>query len=85
MNTCRAGESAIVPIMIGSDTVAVRLSARLLEKGVFVPPAMYPAVPAGESRLRFTISSTHSIEQLEKAVSELERLMREEGILGNAE
>ena len=85
MNTCRAGESAIVPIMIGSDTVAVRLSARLLEKGVFVPPAMYPAVPAGESRLRFTISSTHSIEQLEKAVSELEKLMREEGILGNAE
>ena len=85
MNTCRAGESAIVPIMIGSDTIAVRLSARLLEKGVFVPPAMYPAVPAGESRLRFTISSTHSIEQLEKAVSELEKLMREEGILGNAE
>jgi 7-keto-8-aminopelargonate synthetase-like enzyme len=42
---------------------------------------MYPAVPAGESRLRFTLSATHSIEQLETAVSELEKLMREEGIL----
>ena len=81
MNTCRAGESAIVPIMIGSDADAVRLSARLLEKGIFVPPAMYPAVPAGESRLRFTISATHSIDQLETAVSELEKLMRKEGIL----
>ena len=82
MNTCLAGESAIVPVMIGSDADAARLSIRLLEKGVFVPPAMYPAVPAGESRLRFTISSTHSEEQLEKAVSELEKLMREEGLLG---
>ena len=81
MNTCLAGESAIVPIMIGSDADAVRLSAKLLEKGVFVPPAMYPAVPVGESRLRFTISSTHSIEQLEKAVSELEKLMRAEGFI----
>ncbi len=81
MNTCLAGESAIVPIMIGSDADAAKLSAKLLEKGVFVPPAMYPAVPMGESRLRFTISSTHSIEQLETAVSELEKLMREEGLL----
>ena len=81
MNTCLAGESAIVPVMIGSDADAVRLSAKLLEKGVFVPPAMYPAVPRGESRLRFNISSTHSIEQLETAVSELEKLMREEGLL----
>jgi 8-amino-7-oxononanoate synthase len=81
MNTCLAGESAIVPIMIGSDADAARLSAELLEKGVFVPPAMYPAVPMGESRLRFTISSTHSIEQLETAVSELEKLMRAEGLL----
>ena len=81
MNTCLAGESAIVPIMIGSDADAAKLSAKLLEKGVFVPPAMYPAVPMGESRLRFTISSTHSIDQLETAVSELEKLMREEGLL----
>ena len=81
MNTCLAGESAIVPVMIGSDADAAMLSTKLLEKGVFVPPAMFPAVPAGESRLRFTISSTHSIEQLETAVTELEKLMREEGLL----
>ncbi|MBR0353533.1 MAG: aminotransferase class I/II-fold pyridoxal phosphate-dependent enzyme [Oscillospiraceae bacterium] len=81
MNTCLAGESAVVPILIGTDEDAARLSTELLNEGVFVPPAMYPAVPMGESRLRFTISSTHSIEQLEKAVSALARLMREEGFL----
>ncbi len=82
MNTCLAKESAIVPVLIGSDSDAARLSAELLEKGVFVPPAVYPAVPVGESRLRFTISSTHSTGQLEKAVSELEKLMRRDGMLG---
>ena len=81
MNTCLAGESAVVPIMIGTDADAARLSAELLDEGVFVPPAMYPAVPMGESRLRFTVSSTHSIEQLEKAVSSLAKIMRNEGFL----
>ena len=81
MDTCLAGESAVVPVMIGSDQDAARLSAELLDEGVFVPPAMYPAVPIGESRLRFTISSTHSIDQLEKAVSSLAKLMRKEGYL----
>ena len=81
MNTCLAGESAIVPVMVGSDADAARLSSEILKHGVFVPPAMFPAVPMGESRLRFTISATHSIEQLEKAVSVTAEVMRREGFL----
>ncbi len=81
MNTCLAGESAIVPVLIGDDADAVELSAKLMERGVFVPPAVYPAVPQGESRLRFTVSSTHSEEQLEKAIRELSALMHEKGFL----
>ena len=81
MNTCLAGESAIVPVLIGSDAQAAKISALLLEKGIFVPPAMYPAVPMGESRLRFTISATHNKEQLEKAVCATAEIMRKEGAL----
>ena len=81
MNTCLAGESAIVPVMVGSDRDAAYLSQEMIRRGVFVPPAMYPAVPRGQSRLRFTISATHSIEQLEKAVTVLSELMKEEGFL----
>lgn len=76
-----AGESAIVPVLIGSDADAARISQKLTDTGVFVPPAMYPAVPMGESRLRFTISATHSFEQLEKAVTLTAKIMREEGLL----
>ena len=81
MNTCLAGESAIVPVMVGTDADAARLSSEILKRGVFVPPAMFPAVPMGESRLRFTISATHSIEQLEKAVTVTAEVMRKEGFL----
>lgn len=76
-----AGKSAIVPVMIGSDADAARISSKLMEKGVFVPPAMYPAVPMGESRLRFTVSATHNEEQLEKAIAATAEIMREEGLL----
>lgn len=81
MNICRAGESAIVPIMIGSDVDAARISSLLMQRGIFIPPAMYPAVPMGESRMRVTISSTHSIEQLEEAITALSEIMHEEGFL----
>ena len=81
MNTCLAGESAIVPVMVGTDADAARLSSLILKEGVFVPPAMFPAVPMGESRLRFTVSATHSIEQLEKAVRVTAEVMRREGFL----
>lgn len=81
MDTCLAGESGIVPILIGDDAQAAKISSLLLGRGVFVPPAMYPAVPMGQSRLRFTVSSTHSIEQLEKAITETAKVMRDEGVL----
>ena len=81
MNIGLAGQSAIVPVLIGSDADAARLSSEMIKRGVFVPPAMYPAVRMGESRLRFTVSATHSEEQLEKAVTVLAELMRGEGLL----
>lgn len=81
LNTGLSGGSAIVPVIIGSDAEAAFISARLMEQGIFVPPAMYPAVPMGESRLRFTVSATHSTEQLEKAITVTAQIMREEGLL----
>ena len=63
--------------MVGSDSEAAYISGRMLEKGVFAPPALYPAVPPGKARIRFTISATHSIEQLEKGIMTLAEIMRE--------
>lgn len=38
-NTCLAGETAILPILVGRDEDAFALSMALLERGVFAPSA----------------------------------------------
>ena len=70
------GETPIVPIVVGSDLDAAKLSGELLKRGIFIPPAMYPAVPIGQARLRVSISSTHSIEQLETVIVNIADAMR---------
>lgn len=79
-NTCLASESAIVPIMVGNDEDAYILSTKLCQKGVFVPPAVYPAVPKGKSRLRFCVISEHNPEQIIRALDALVECCNEMGI-----
>ena len=74
-DTCRAAESAIVPVMIGPDDLAFQISSEMLERGVFVPPAVFPAVAKGQSRLRFSISAAHTPDQLHRALEVLEEVM----------
>lgn len=79
-NTCLAKETAIVPIMVGEDHYAYELSTLMLEHGVFVPAAVYPAVPKHQARLRFCLMSEHKPEQLDYALDTLEKLFKEKGI-----
>ncbi len=80
LDTCSAKESAIVPVMIGPDDLAFEISHELLMNGVFIPPAVFPAVPKGQSRLRLSISAAHSIEQLEEAAQTIARVCSEHGV-----
>ncbi|MDD4080561.1 MAG: aminotransferase class I/II-fold pyridoxal phosphate-dependent enzyme [Eubacteriales bacterium] len=80
LNTCLAGETAIIPILVGSDENAFLLSNLLRHKGVFVPPAVFPAVPKGKARLRFCVVSDHKEEQIIKALDTLVETAREAGI-----
>jgi len=81
LNTCLAKESAIVPILIGRDDLAFQISHEMLQMGVFVPPAVFPAVAKGQSRLRFSISSAHSLQQLEKALDVMETVAKKYGVI----
>ncbi len=78
-DTCLAGETAVAPILVGEDVIAYELSRLLLECGVFVPPAVYPAVPRNQARLRFCLTSMHKKEQAAFAMETLERLIAEHG------
>jgi 8-amino-7-oxononanoate synthase len=76
-DTCLAGESPIIPVMIGKDEDAFMISKMMLNKGVFVPTAVFPAVPRDKARLRFNVISEHSHEQIRMALTSLSETIRE--------
>ena len=80
LDICLAGETAVLPVMVGKDEDAWLLSNELKKRGVSVPPAMYPAVPKGKARLRFCVISEHKPEQIEQALDILETTARDFGI-----
>ncbi|TKB46812.1 8-amino-7-oxononanoate synthase [Ferrimonas sediminicola] len=54
----------IKPLMVGDSHKALALSAALREKGLWIGAIRPPTVPAGQARLRLTLSASHSDEQL---------------------
>lgn len=52
-------ESAIFPVILGSNERALAAAAELLEEGFLVPAIRYPTVPRGSARLRVTLSAAH--------------------------
>jgi 8-amino-7-oxononanoate synthase len=79
-HTCLAQNTAILPILVGEDKAAFVLCHKLKEQGVFVVPAVYPAVPRGQARLRFCVTSEHKKEQIVAALDSLQQIARSEGI-----
>jgi len=65
---------------VGSDENAFLLSNMLRHKGIFVPPAVFPAVPKGKARLRFCVVSEHKPEQIVRALDALLEAAEEAGI-----
>jgi 5-aminolevulinate synthase len=70
-----AGETHIVPLMVGDPVKAKKISDTLLaEYGVYVQPINYPTVPRGTERLRFTPGPFHDetmMQELTKALLEI--------------
>jgi len=73
------GESAspVIPIVVGADMDAFRMTIRLQEEGVFVNPVVSPAVPEGRAMIRTSYMATHSGEHLDIALTALEKVGRE--------
>ena len=67
--------TAIQPILIGSNEEALRAGAALYERGLWVPAIRPPTVAPGTERLRVTLSAAHThdeVAQLAAALNELE-------------
>jgi glycine C-acetyltransferase len=52
-------DTAIVPVMIHNEQLAVQMADRLLEEGIYVIGFTYPVVPVGQARIRVQLSAAH--------------------------
>ena len=77
------GESAspVIPLVIGADMDAFRMTVRLEEEGVFVNPVVSPAVPDGRAMIRTSYMATHTREHLDRALSAIEKVGRELSVI----
>jgi len=62
------GEHPIVPVMVGDEAAAARLSTKLVELGVYAVSFSYPVVPAGTARIRTQMSAAHTRDDLDYAI-----------------
>jgi 7-keto-8-aminopelargonate synthetase-like enzyme len=56
---------------VGDPGAAVTLSIRLEAAGMLAPPIRPPTVPRGTARLRLSLSSEHTAEQVSRLAAEL--------------
>jgi glycine C-acetyltransferase len=76
-----ASESPITPVIVGDGALAMRLSDRLFEEGVFAQGIAYPTVAQGRARVRTIVTATHTRDELEFALGRFEAVGGELGLL----
>jgi glycine C-acetyltransferase len=74
-------ETPITPVIVGEGALAMRLSRRLFDEGVFAQGIVYPTVPADKCRVRTIVTALHTREELTKALDAFEKVGRELGII----
>ena len=64
-------ESQIIPIKLGEADSALACAKHLQDAGIFAPAIRPPTVHAGECRIRFSITSDHSENDIDALLSSL--------------
>jgi len=88
LDTMTSAGLSVVPVMIGDPVRAVRLTDRLLERGINALPIIHPAVPMKAARIRFFITSKHTPEQIRTTVKivaeELKNITKRQSLVERA-
>lgn len=72
--------TAIQPIMVGSNEMALSISKALYDSGFYVSAIRPPTVPKNTARLRVTLSASHSFDQIDALLSCLSKQVKKLGL-----
>ncbi len=71
------GNTAIVPVMLYDEPLAMKMADLLLQEGIYVIGFVYPVVPKGKARIRVQLSAAHNREDLDQAIAAFQKVGRE--------
>ncbi|MCA9134725.1 MAG: pyridoxal phosphate-dependent aminotransferase family protein, partial [Planctomycetales bacterium] len=69
------GDSPILPVILGSEERVLTISQQLAERAIYVPAIRPPTVPRGTARLRISLSTRHTGEQIEQLLTALRQAL----------
>jgi len=71
------GNTAIVPVMLYDEPLAMKMADMLLDEGIYVIGFVYPVVPKGKARIRVQLSAAHNRQDLDKAITAFKKVGKE--------
>ncbi len=77
----KAGEHAIVPIMLYDAKLAQDFAAELLKEGIYVIGFFYPVVAKGQARIRVQLSAGHEQSHLDRAIAAFTKVGKQLGVI----
>ena len=76
-----SSQTPITPVIVGKGSLAMKLSDRLFEEGVFAQGIGFPTVPEDKSRVRTIVTAEHSRDELQTCLDAFEQVGRELAII----
>ncbi|MCQ1528395.1 glycine C-acetyltransferase [Lutispora saccharofermentans] len=70
-------ETPITPVIAGDDKLAIELSKKLFEEGVFAQSIVFPTVPRGGARVRTIVTAAHTKADLDETIRAFEKVGKE--------
>jgi glycine C-acetyltransferase len=74
-------ESPITPVIAGDGALAMKLSDRLFQEGVFAQGIAFPTVARDKARVRTIVTATHTRDELQFALDVFAKVGRELGLI----
>ena len=72
-------ESPITPVIAGEGSLAMKLSDRLFQEGVFAQGIAFPTVARDKARVRTIVTATHTRDELQFALDKFQKVGKELG------
>ena len=63
--------SQVMPVMVNNDSRVLAVAEKIQDRGLFLNPVTYPAVPKHKSRLRISVSAAHTEAELDISLDDI--------------